>query len=141
MTHCVFDDNISERTGGAIYAGKNVTLEIQGTNFTRNRAAEGGAINVGQQAYLRITDCTFKDNRAERIGGATAGGYQAVLEINGSYFSQNNASQGGVINVQQQANLSLSNCRLDYNFASGHGGAIVAWTNVIFKNTGNQLHR
>ena len=132
MTNCVFDQNIAEQLGGAIIAGFNVTLEIQATNFTRNRADGGGAIDVGQ-AYLRITDCIFKDNHAEQLGGAILGGSQAFLEISGSYFSSNSANQGGAINVQQQLNLSLTNCRLDYNLASDHGGAIIAFTNVILR--------
>ena len=130
MTNCVLDDNISEQFGGAIAPGFNATLEVKATNFTRNRAAIGGAIDIQQQSYLRITDCTFKDNRAESLGGAITGSVQTVLEINRSCFSNNSAYQGGAINIQQ-VNLSLTNCRLDHNFASYTGGAIVAFTNVI----------
>ena len=118
MTNCVLDDN-SGRYGGAIDAASNVTQEIQETNFTRNRAVhQGGAIDVSQQAYLRITNCMFKDNHVEQIGGAIVGHTQAVLEINGTYFSKNNATQAGAIMVQQQVNLSLTNCRLERNCAS-----------------------
>ena len=134
MKRCLFEDNISELQGGAISAGLNATLEVKTTNFTRNRAGhEGGAIAVGQQAYLHTTDCIFKDNRAEQIGGAIAGAIQAVLEINGSYFSKNGAFEGGAINVQQQANLSLTNCRLERNFASDTGGAVLSSTSVVLK--------
>ena len=133
MTNCVLNDNISGHHGGAIVAGGNATLEVKATNFTGNSALYGGAIVVYQQAYLHTTDCTFKDNRAEQIGGGIAGSLQAVLEINGSYFSNNSAIHGGAINFQQQANLSLTNCRLERNIARDHGGAILAWTNVILR--------
>ena len=134
MTNCVLEDNISQRLGGAISAGYNATLEMQETNFTRyNAAVGGGAISVGEQSYLGATDCTFKDNRAEKIGGAIVGGLQVVLEINRSYFLKNSASEAGAINVQQQANLSLTNCRLERNFAQSTGGAIVAYSNVILR--------
>ena len=66
-------------------------------------------------------------------GGATVGGHQVVLEINGSDFSNNSASQGGAIDVQKQVNFSLTNCRLERNFTSEYGGAIMAWTNVILR--------
>ena len=133
MTNCVLDDNISEWLGGAIIAAFNVTLDIQETNFTRNRAAlQGGAIDLQHQCYLRITDCTFKENGAESMGGAIVS-RGAVLEINGSYFSNNTANFGGAIDVQQQANLSLTNCRLEYNFATDHAGAIATYSNVILR--------
>ena len=133
MTNCVLDDNISEWLDGAIIAAFNATLDIQETNFTRNRAAlQGGAIDLQQQSYLRITDCTFKENGVESMGGAIVLG-GAVLEINGSYFSNNTANFGGAINVQQHANLSLTNCRLEYNMASDIGGAICAYSKVILR--------
>ena len=130
MKDCVFDDNITPGFGGAIDVALNSTLQLQETNFTRNRATQqGGAIEVDQQSFLYITDCTFKDNFAE-LGGAIFGDLQAFLEINGSYFSNNNASEGGALNVQQQATFSLTNCRLEYNFASNAGGAILAYISV-----------
>ena len=134
MTNCAFDDNISGRIGGAIDAGYNATLDIQETNFARNRAAiQGGAIHVFEQVHLRITDCTFKDNHAAENGGAIVGGLQVVLEINGSYFSKNSANKGGAINVQEQVNLCLTNCRLERNFAGDIGGAILIWANAILR--------
>ena len=108
MKNCVFDENISERLGGAISAGSNATLEIQETNFTRNRAEQGGAIDVDKQSLLRITNCTFEDNHAQ-LGGALFGGFDLVCEINESYFLKNSASrQGGAINVQRKREPSHS---------------------------------
>ena len=132
MTNCVFDNNIAEGRGGAINE-IFATVDIQETSFTRNRAGtQGGAINA-QQAYLRTTNCTFEDNRAEILGGALAEGLEAVLEINGSYFSKNIARQGGAILAQRHTNLSLTNCRLERNFAIDSGGAIVSFTSSTLK--------
>ena len=128
---CVFDNNTSERLGGAIVATFFATLEIQETNFTGNRAEQGGAIDVEQQSYLCMTDCTFEDNRAEQIGGGIVGGFEAVLEINGSYFSTNSAFYGGAINAQLQTNLTLTNCRFERNFASDSGGAVSSASVVL----------
>ena len=131
MKDCVLDDNISGRVAGAIAAGFNTTLDIQHTNFTSNSAVEGGVIDVDQQSYLHVTDCVFKDNSAKVIGGAIVGGLEAILEINGSCFSNNSARSGGAISVQEQVNLSLTNCRLEYNFASEIGGSISACPNHV----------
>ena len=131
MTNCLFDDNISGRVGGAFCAGLNTTIQIQETNFTRNRADQGGAIDVDMYSYLRITNCTFEDNRANH-GGAIFGGFDLICEIIGSQFLKNSASQqGGAINVQTNANLLITNSRLERNFIdTDTGGRIVLAFNV-----------
>ena len=129
ITNSVFENNTCPGLGGAITGTDSTTLHIHKTNFTGNRASQSGAINIGQYGYLRITDCIFTDNHAKKIGGAVAGGKDVVLDIHETNFTGNSASEGGAINVQQQANLSLINCRLDGNFASDHSGAIAS---IIF---------
>ena len=131
MTNCVFDDNLSERLGGAISAGGNITLDIQETNFIRNRAEQGGAIDIDRQSLLRITNCTFEDNHA-KLGGALFGGLNLVCEIIESQFLKNSASQqGGAINVQENANLLIVNTILEHNFAdTDQGGGIMVTFNV-----------
>ena len=126
ITNCIFDNNLSQGNGGVIEGLAYVTLDIQGTNFTRNTAHQGGVIDLQIQSYLRMTDCTFKDNRAELHGGAISGSHETVLEINTSYFFNSSSIEGGAISVQQQASLFIANCRLEGNFASGDGGAITA---------------
>ena len=138
VTDCMFENNHVEHLnylglGGAIFGGYGIILEIQGTSFTRNSAWQSGAINIDTLGYLSVTDCTFEDNRATYIAGAIYSGYQAVLEINGSYFSNNSAPEGGAINVQTESNLSLSYCEFKYNFASVDGGAVTVMSNVKLK--------
>ena len=133
MTDCTFKDNHAEQNGGAISGHKEVVFEIQETNFTRNTAVQGGAISVDTDVYLRATDSTFVDDHASQIGGAIYGGPDAVLEIQRTNFTGNSARQGGAINVQQQSNLSLINCRLKRNFASDVSGAILVATNVTLE--------
>ena len=132
-TDCVFDNNRCKKNGGAIKSYFNAAVDIRITSFTGNSAWQSGAIDIGQQGYLRATNCAFEDNRAEDIGGAIAGGPDAVLQIHKTNFTGNSAIQGGAINVQQQANLFLTKCRLDGNFASDSGGAIETWYNVTLE--------
>ena len=112
IKNCVFDDNVSQRYGGAIAGGFNATVVIQYTNFTRNKAMQGGAIDVDQQSDLIVTNCMFEENRA-RLGGALFGGLDLVCKINGSHFLHNSAlHQGGAINIQQEADVLITNSRL-----------------------------
>ena len=134
ITKCVFDDNISQRNGGAIVGAYNTTLDINETHFTRNTASEGGAINIFTVSYFRTTDCTFKANRAERLKGGAISAVEAVLEIDKTYFVNNSALQGGAIDVQENVYLSLTNSRLEHNFASVYdAGAINAGYNVMLR--------
>ena len=146
ITDCVFDNNTGIHAGGAIKSYFKTALDIRRTSFTRNRAWLSGAIDIGDQGYLRVIDCTFQDNHGEDMGGAFCASNSAVLDIQETNLTGNNASQGGAINVQGQANLSLTNCRLVRNFAIDGGGAIVAWGNVTLEIretslTGNSASR
>ena len=131
--NCLFDNNTSQYIGCAIIGYFKVILDIQHTNFTSNRGYQSKTIDVTQHGYLHVTDCTFKDNHVEQIGGAVVGTMDAVLEIQNTNFTHNSASQEGAINVQQQVNISLTNCRLDHIFASDSGGAIYAMVNVTLE--------
>ena len=134
IKNCLFDNNLSQRYGGAICGGFNATVDIQDTKFRRNRAVQGGAIDVDQRSFLQITNCTFKDNHAQ-LGGALFGGLDLVCEINKSHFLNNSASkQGGAINIQQNASLLITNSRLERNSVYGSlGGGIVVTFNVKSK--------
>ena len=106
IKNCLFDNNLSQRYGGAICGGFNATVDIQDTKFRRNRPVQGGAIDVDQRSFLQITNCTFEDNHAQ-LGGALFGGLDLVCEINKSHFLNNSASkQGGAINIQQNPAFS-----------------------------------
>ena len=111
MTNCAFDDNIPELGGGGISAGIYATLDIQDTNFTRNRALQGGAIDVEWQVYLRMTNCAFKDNISGQLGGAITATQNATLHIEETTFAGNKAlGEGGAIHIQQQSQLLVTNC-------------------------------
>ena len=128
ITNCLFEDNVSQRgLGGALTGAGNVTIDILETNFTGNSAVQGGALDVDKQSFLNVTDCAFEDNHAN-LGGAIFGGLHLVCIINGSYFFNNSASQGGAINMQQTANVLITNSKLERNFVDGGlGGGIMAF--------------
>ena len=130
ITNCVFEDNTCQQLGGAIDATDNITLDIHKTNFTRNSAVQGGAIDIDTDVHLRATHCTFNDNYAGQ-DGAVGGGRRLVLEINGSYFSENSASgPAGAIIAIKNVTLDIQGTTFVGNKALDFGGAIGAQHNA-----------
>ena len=128
MKDCLLDNNISQRYGGAITVTQTSSLDIQETNFTRNRAVLKGEAIEQQQAHLQMKDCVLDDNISEQYGGAIAAALNATLQIQATHFTGNIASQGGVIDVYQQSYLYIIDCTFKDNRAEldGIGGAITA---------------
>ena len=134
ITNCTFEDNHVEQTsgiGGIICGSLEAVLEIQNTNFIRNRALQGGAINVQQRSYLYATDCTFTDNHAVQFGGAIFGSYNTVIDIQDTNFTRNNAQQGGAIDVAQQVHLRISNSTFKDNYVEEICGAICGTSEAV----------
>ena len=131
ITNCLFDDNTCQSFGGAIASADNIALDIHWTNFTRNSVLlQGGAIHIESNSHLRVTDCSLEDNHAGQ-GGAIAGGVDTVLEINGSYFSENSASGvAGAILSGNNVTLNIQGTCFVGNKALNFGGAIAVQYNA-----------
>ena len=124
MVGSTFEGNCADVYGGAIFGGYNVTLDIQETNFTRNRGSQGGAISPQHVSNLRMADCTFEENHAEQNGGAIAAALNATLDVRETNFTRSSALQGGANYVDQQSYLRMTDCTYKGNHAQQLGGAI-----------------
>ena len=129
ITNCAFKNNSGQKWAGAILALFYVALNIQKTTFEGNKALQGGAIDV-QLAHLRITDCTFAKNSAQQFAGAIGAAFSVTLDIRGTKFVGNKASQGGAIDAQHQTDLRITNCVFVDNISERNGGAIVGAFNT-----------
>ena len=144
ISRSYFLDN-SAGTAGVIIALWNVTLDVQETSFVGNKAFWVGAIWIQEQVYLGITDCLFENNTSQQRSGTIHGETNVTVEIQGTYFSCNSGVDGGAIFAADHAALSLTNCRLERNFASNAGGAVIVQNNVKLeiretKFTGNTAY-
>ena len=124
VINCTAKDNSAQETAGAIGAGHNVTLDIQETNFSSNRAVQGGAIYLDTVSSLYMKSCAFKDNYAEESAGVIAASIDAVLEINRSHFLNNSAFFGGVILATSNVTLNLQETTFVANKAFSDSGVI-----------------
>jgi hypothetical protein len=146
----LWQNNSSQAGGGAIGVRSGATLFIHNTVFTQNRTnlnnhdpvASGGAINLAN-ADMYVTDTVFSLNEAGAHGGALqiVGTWsEPILSPNANVvlsnvlFSANKNArhpsvngdfplQGGGVNVEDHASLSIYRANFDRNIAE-IGGAI-----------------
>ena len=156
----VFEDNIANRSGGAIYwSGHNGTIEH--TNFTHNKAlgiAEGempnGTVTLGGDAGALmwtgavglVNDCWFINNTALKQGGAVflqAGATEVCSDttFNNSHFINNSAAYGGAIYYNKGAiEGKIILCEFISNNVTEDGAAVLIQGtyceihNTTFKN-------
>ena len=152
IDNCEFD-NITARTGGAIYVeGSFDTSLIHNTKFTNNKAFTdnldygGGAIYVeGNASSIHIFNSNFINNTAKTHGGAIL--FNNSIEnitISNSVFSNNivpnDGHGGGAISFNNDVSgLLFENDTFENNYAPlGYGGSIVFdgnTTNVTFNSS------
>jgi predicted outer membrane repeat protein len=110
--------------GGGIYGG---ALTVANSTFTSNSAYEGGAI-FSAFAAVTVRDSLFggsstNSNNSAELGGAIYNGVFGTLDVRGSTFSGNTASDsgGGIYNL---GTATLQECSLSKNIAGSAGGGI-----------------
>ena len=140
LKDCIFIDNSSDSSGGAIRNGGK--LEISGSSFRNNAAkitGSGGAIvNVGE---LNIGGCTFIDNHSKEYGGAIKNYSDSILDISGSTFKSNSSLYGGAIS--NSGRMSAVDCKFLNNNGHHDGGALSSSGEsciqkcLLFENTSN----
>lgn len=122
----------SATKGGAMYINNNCDVTIADAQFKCNESSNnGGAVEThGSKLRLLGEKNLFSDNSSGAGGGAiyisynSAGPLYSEVEITNTDFRNNSAATGGAIYASQNSELSLSNCYLDLNKATGQGGAI-----------------
>lgn len=89
---CVFEDNESAGSGGALYPSGAEPVFVENCTFIGNKSgANGGAIRRAN-GDLNVVDCHFSGNQAELLGGALAtSGDRATISIGNSFFCKNDA--------------------------------------------------
>ena len=120
----IFDTCISRTVGGAIY-NENGTVTVKGGRFIRCEASQGCAI-YNNNGTLNVTGGTFTQNIASQYGGAIAGyGVYSETTISGkAELTENQATYGGALAVQNYGTLTVSGGTIADNHGYSHGGAI-----------------
>ena len=151
---CTFQNNgnpSGQGTGQALYvrnsgtaqlgSGGTFTVDIKDSRFLCNHGATGGAVyawavnSSDVHPTLNITSTSFSGNASSSQGGALFAKY-ANLNVSTSSFCNNNANSslsnidGGAMQVDQGATLSVNECVFSGNVAGRYGSAIAIASNA-----------
>ncbi len=113
---CIFNNNIAQINGGAIY--NDGILTDTNSIFNENTASYGGAIC--NENGLTEANSIFNNNIAQINGGAIYN--YGSLNMDNNAFTNNTAIDGGAI--INENNLIDINCTFKSNIAQINGGAI-----------------
>ena len=128
LVNCTFRSNATtaEWSGGAIYSSSH--LAAFNTTFTDNEAGSGGAIAIASNInQTNITASHFDRNFATATdmssgyGGALLATDGATATVNSSTFTNNEAREGGAINVRSGSRLFADGTLIDHNMVTGNG--------------------
>jgi len=130
---CIFKDNESPVTGGAVNVG-GVNLKVFDCRFISNSASEfGGAVywfSDDPDLSVDIQRCTFENNVAASDSGAmevesVTGGTEAVSILQCKFLNNTaNGEVGGAFSIFGDSSVLVDRCNFTDNSADSGGGGI-----------------
>ena len=112
-------------------------VEIRNLTATNTKNSFSSFIKVFENSELKIYDSHFESNFGLSKGSVVCGDYRRTkTEIFDSVFKNNAALEGGIFCVNDDSQVSCTNCEISKNFAV-NGGIFVAETNgfIELKNS------
>ena len=94
--NCVFEDNLAQWEGGALFNDRSSDATIKNCTFQGNTGVYGGGIHNDDFSVFELVNCTFYGNRAMHSAGSEGGGiYNSgnLSRVFNSIFSNNTPSQ------------------------------------------------
>ncbi len=113
ITFCVFRQNESDGTGGAIHS-EAANLTISHCDFLENHAANGGAM-LGYAGAAEISNCTFRQNTADDAG-ALYFIFGCAATVRDCLFADNSATEAAAVDIMM-CNALLERCTFTGNSA------------------------
>ena len=141
---CNFQCNTAKHDGGALFAGRVATVNIQNCIFTNNSGQEGGALSIRDVHHFNMINCTLKYNKAHGDAGALRVKFINNATVSNCTFVGNQAGRHGGSFAVYDENLSfftISNSNFTNNTANGSGGALIFYSlnlciynSIFYKN-------
>lgn len=159
IVNCIFEENIADQDGGAIYASLGAAPIIINCIIRNNHAKNnGGAIafysNSFNGYHPQIYNSLIERNKSANNGGAiyfdTDQVRSGLLTMVNCIVSNNStAGQNGIVTLDRNSSLYMNHCTVALNTApSGHTAAIrfgrvpanhLVMNSIFFQNEGDHL--
>jgi hypothetical protein len=134
ISHTVFRDNRGENGAAIAHRGDSATIMIEESLFERNigHSDHGGALNLSSTTG-RIVRSTFRGNEIGRTAGYGWGGAVIVykagvvpvkIDFGYNVFTDNLASIGGAVFIDDGASATMSHDLLYRNRSIGENGVV-----------------
>jgi large repetitive protein len=127
IADCVFEDNNSTGSGGAVFISSTGFLTVTGTSFTTNVAGgTGGGVYYTGNAAVTMSGNTFVDCGGTAGGAAYVSSNSPLVVTDCSFESCFASNEGGAFYASGAPGLSpvLARCVFTGNDATGNGGAV-----------------
>ena len=130
ISNCTFEYNMADEVGGALFlansGSSNSDLHfISSSTFNANSATNGGAMALSNANYLNVTGSYFKSNTASDKGGAIyspVGSF--ICSLNDTTIQSNSAKNGGGIYSSGSTINIWNKTYLKNNSAIENGGGL-----------------
>eukprot|EP00210_Caulerpa_lentillifera_P007459 g7129.t1 len=141
ITNSTFSENMSDDSGGAVYAVKNSNIRVQESRFKKNQAREGGCFHI-EESDVSILRSSFKQNKAKVDGGAIRLERGGVLCRNSDFTYNTALDDRGAFNIENATYVDWTGVRFSNNHAT-FGSSVrvvkcknnVLWKDVNFQNS------
>ena len=119
-----FNHSKTEEYGGALFLYKS-NATVSNSHFVNNAAKFGGVISAWKgPIFIDISNCTFNDNGADSHGGVLNSHTHCNTTITNSTFTVNKAFTTGVLVVDYESFLELTNSNFSNNDVGDDGGVV-----------------
>ncbi|MEX1253947.1 MAG: choice-of-anchor Q domain-containing protein [Dehalococcoidia bacterium] len=133
----VVSDNLATQKGGGIYhdgdSKSGVTLTIVDSTISDNTAPKGAGL-LNSSGAVEITGSTFSGNDASQQGGALLNTGENMMIVN-STISGNTGGTNGGGGIFNRAPVTLTNVTIAGNTSEGGGDGINSDNEANFQNT------
>lgn len=120
FSDCIFENNISEETGGVLF-NTSGSATFSDCIFRENSAKHGGAI-FNLEGKFSLEDCIFEKNSSDD-GGGSIYSCQETISVDDCLFEGNSSSTNGGAIMNENSRFNISNCQFIAN-SSRRGGAM-----------------
>ena len=120
----LFNHNAANEQGGAVFVTTDCRVKVNHTSFLQNQAFQMGAISAGDNTTLVIEGSNFITNFARQFGGAIAISRVGTVIMINCLFLENYAIQSAAFGAEDDISVFVMNCTFQGNVVDEYYAAL-----------------